>query len=109
MDITNITQSDLSVVDTVVDELIIDKAFIEAAEEIEGNSTVDQLNNSTTHKEEVALLERVCEAARQAGKELSEDERLHITNSTVSFSSNCRMHTSGKVMGIKLSSFGFFY
>jgi len=50
MDITNITQSDLSVVDTVVDELIIDKAFIEAAEEIEGNSTVDQLNNSTTHK-----------------------------------------------------------
>jgi len=97
MDLTNVAQSDSSVVDTVVDESIIDEASIEVAEEIKGDSTVDQLNNSTTPtEEEVALLERVCEAARQPGKELSKNEKLHITNSTVSFSSNCRMRTSGK-------------
>jgi len=55
----------------------------------------------------VALLERACEAIQQAGKELSEDETLHISNSTVSFSSNCRMHTGGKnpVMRIILPAF----
>ena len=44
----------------------------------------------------MTLLEKVYEAAQQAGKELSEDERLLITNSIVSFSSNCRMQASGK-------------
>ena len=71
MDIIKVIQSDRSVVDTVVDETIHHEAA----------------DNG---------VERVCEAVRLAGKELSEDERLHITNSTVSFSSNCRVYTSGR-------------
>ena len=76
---------------------MMDEAYVEEAEETEEGSVVDRPDNSTTPTEkDITMLERVCEAVRQAGKELSEEERLHITNSTVSFSSNCRMHTSGK-------------
>jgi len=94
-------------VDTVVDEsAMMDEAYVEEAKEIKEGSVVDQPDNSTTPTEEgITMLVRVCEAVRQAGKELSEEERLHITNSTVFFSSNSRMHTSGKK---PLPSFGFF-
>jgi len=58
-------------------------------------SQVNQSNNTITLTEGRTLLVRACEAVRQARKKLSEYKRLHI-NSTVSFDSNCRMHTSSK-------------
>ena len=97
MDITNVTESNTS-----ADEYAHNKAADNEADVGEGasgstESPADQLNEPITPIEEGRpLLDRVCEAVRLAGKELSEDERLHITNSTVSFSSNCRVHTSGR-------------
>ena len=95
MDVTNVTQSDRSVVDTIFDESNHHEAADNRAEVGEGASgsmegLANQPNDSITPTEEgKPLLERVCEVVQLAGKELSEDERLHITNSTAPFSSNC--------------------
>ena len=44
---------------------------------------------------DVEMLVRACEALGKVGRELSEEKR-HITSSTVSFHSNCRIQSSGK-------------
>ena len=48
---------------------MMDEAYVEEAEETEEGSVVDRPDNSTTPTEkDITMLERVCEAVRQAGK-----------------------------------------
>jgi len=81
MDIMNFTQSNMSADEYVHNEAADNEADVGEGASGSTEGPADQLNEPITPTEEGwSMLDRICEAVSLAGKELSEDERLHITN-----------------------------